>query len=304
MKLNIPLCGLKLNNPVLTASGTFGYGLEFSGFGDLSQLGGIVVKGLSLEPRQGNPQPRMLETSCGFLNSIGLQNIGAKSFVQHKLPQLPWQQTRIIANLYAQSHEEFAQLAQYLAQQTQIAALEVNISCPNVQSGGLQFGQNPEAAAGACAAVKSQAGEKPVIIKLSPNVGDITQIALAVQEAGADCISLINTLQGMAVDVRSRRSRLHSLYGGLSGPAIKPVALRMVHQVCSRVQIPVIGIGGISSAQDILEFMLVGAHAVQVGSANFIRPDLCFKLVQELQDLCQELGLSSLEDIRGRLQTE
>ncbi|MFW5863344.1 MAG: nitronate monooxygenase, partial [Desulfohalobiaceae bacterium] len=188
--------------------------------------------------------------------------------------------------------------------QTQIAALEVNISCPNVQSGGLQFGQNPEAAAGACAAVKSQAGEKPVIIKLSPNVGDITQIALAVQEAGADCISLINTLQGMAVDVRSRRSRLHSLYGGLSGPAIKPVALRMVHQVCSRVQIPVIGIGGISSAQDILEFMLVGAHAVQVGSANFIRPDLCFKLVQELQDLCQELGLSSLEDIRGRLQTE
>ncbi|MGM0425344.1 MAG: dihydroorotate dehydrogenase [Thermodesulfobacteriota bacterium] len=303
MQLALSICGLELKNPVLTASGTFGYGLEFSAYGDLSSLGGIVVKGLSLQPRQGNSQPRMLETSCGFLNSIGLQNIGATNFVEQKLPFLPWEETAIIANLYAQSREEFAELALYLSQQTGIAALEVNISCPNVQSGGLQFGQDPEAAALACKAVKSQAGEKPVIVKLSPNVGDITEIALAVQEAGADCISLINTLQGMAVDIRTRKPQLQSTYGGLSGPAIKPVALRMAHQVCSRVDIPVIGLGGISSAEDILEFILVGAHAVQVGSANFIRPDMSFRLTQELQKLCQELGISSWEEIRGQLKT-
>ncbi|MFO8033146.1 MAG: dihydroorotate dehydrogenase [Desulfohalobiaceae bacterium] len=304
MQLALSLCGLELKNPVLTASGTFGYGLEFSSYGDLGSLGGIVVKGLSLEPRQGNPQPRMLETSCGFLNSIGLQNIGARNFVEHKLPLLPWQNTAIIANLYAQTSEEFADLAQYLSQQPGISALEVNISCPNVKSGGLQFGQDPQAAALACKAVKSQAGEKPVLVKLSPNVGDISEIALAVQEAGADCISLINTLQGMAVDVHTRKPRLQSVYGGLSGPAIKPVALRMVHQVCSKVAIPVIGLGGISNAEDILEFILVGAHAVQVGSANFIRPDMSFRLIQELQDLCQELGISSWEEIRGQLKSD
>ncbi|MFP4391949.1 MAG: dihydroorotate dehydrogenase [Desulfohalobiaceae bacterium] len=304
MNLSIPLCGLELKNPIITASGTFGYGLEFANYGDLSSLGGIVVKGLSLQPRQGNAQPRMLETSCGFLNSIGLQNIGVQDFVQEKLPLLPWQKTAIIANLYAQSRDEFAELAQYLCQQPGIAALEVNISCPNVKSGGLQFGQDPDAAYQACAAVKSQAGDKPVIIKLTPNVGEITAIAQAVQEAGADCISLINTLQGMAVDIRTRKPKLKTLYGGLSGPAIKPVALRMVHQVCSKVSIPVIGVGGISSAEDILEFMLVGAQAVQVGSANFIRPDMSFRLVQELQNLCQELGLSSWEEIRGRLDAE
>lgn len=303
MQLALSLCGLELKNPVLTASGTFGYGLEFSSYGDLGSLGGIVVKGLSLEPRQGNPQPRMLETACGFLNSIGLQNIGARNFVEHKLPLLPWQDTAIIANLYAQTSEEFSDLAQYLSQQPGISALEVNISCPNVSSGGLQFGQDPEAAALACAAVKSQAQEKPVLVKLSPNVGDISEIALAVQEAGADCISLINTLQGMAVDVHTRKPRLQSMYGGLSGPAIKPVALRMVHQVCSKVKTPVIGLGGISSAEDILEFILVGAHAVQVGSANFIRPDMSFRLIQKLQELCQELGISSWEEIRGRLKT-
>ncbi len=301
MDLSLNIGNLGLKNPVITASGTFGYGLEFATYGDLRSLGAIVVKGLSLRPRKGNPPPRMLETSCGFLNSIGLQNIGARQFVEQKLPLLPWQETSILANLYAQSREEFADLAQYLAQQPGIAALEVNVSCPNVKSGGLQFGQDPGAAAGVCESVKSKAGDKPVIVKLSPNVGDIVEIALAVQEAGADCISLINTLQGMAVDIYTRKPKLQNLYGGLSGPAIKPVALRMVHQVCCRVQIPVIGLGGVTNAEDILEFILVGASAVQVGSANFIRPDQSFRLVNELQELCTALGLQSWQDIQGRL---
>ncbi len=304
MDLNLSLAGLEIKNPVFTASGTFGYGLEFAPYGDLSSLGGIVVKGLSLNPRAGNPPPRMLETSCGFLNSIGLQNIGAEQFVTQKLPHLPWQKTAIVTNLYAQSIDEFAELAAYLAEQQGIAALEINVSCPNVQSGGQQFGQDPRAAAAVCAAVKARAEHKPVIVKLSPNVGDIAEVALAVQDSGADCLSLINTLQGMAVDIHSRKPRLHTVYGGLSGPAIKPLALRMVHQVCSRVHIPVIGLGGIASAEDVLEFILVGATAVQVGSANFIRPDLSFNLVRDLQDLCRALQLQSWSDLRGQLLTQ
>lgn len=302
--LHCQLAGLELSNPILTASGTFGYGLEYAPYGDLTKLGGLVVKGLSLQPRAGNPSPRIVETACGLLNAIGLQNIGVQSFVQDKLPQLPWDKTSIIANLYAQSVDEFAKLAEYLSHVEGIAALEVNVSCPNVAKGGLAFGQDPKQAAAVCRAVKDVSKAKPVIIKLTPNVTDICTIAAAVQEAGANALSLINTVSGMAVDVQSRRPKLANVQGGLSGPAIKPVALHKVYQVCQEVSIPVVGLGGISSAEDILEFLLVGAHAVQIGSANFLRPDMSFRLVDELQALTEELGISSWDEWRGSLKVE
>lgn len=296
------LADLQLANPILTASGTFGYGSEFTPYGDLSKLGGLVVKGLSLEPRLGNPTPRIVETACGLLNAIGLQNIGAKAFVRERLPHLPWKQVAVVANLYAQSVKEFAELAELLAREEGIAALEINVSCPNVAKGGLAFGQDPTQAAAVSKAVKKVSGPKPVIVKLSPNVTDIRSVASAVQEAGADAISLINTLSGMAVDIHTRRPRLANVQGGLSGPAIKPVAMHQVYQVCREVNIPVVGLGGITSAADILEFILVGAQAVQVGSANFLRPDMSFRLVDELQALTQELGISSWEEWRGSLE--
>lgn len=303
MDLSVELAGLKLKNPVMTASGTFGYGLEFTSFGRLEDLGAIVVKGLSLQPRKGNPMPRIAETPCGMLNAIGLQNIGVERFLLEKLPLLPWQTTPIVANLYAQSPEEFAELAGILGSEPAIGALEVNISCPNVRQGGVQFGQDPLSAAGVVKAVKNKSGRKPVIVKLSPNVSDIKVIARAVEEAGADIISLINTLAGMAVDVSTRKPLLANVFGGLSGPAIKPVALKMVYQVCRTVSIPVIGLGGIFSARDILEFILVGAWAVQVGTATFTRPDRAFMLAAELRDLVAELNINSWQEFRGTLLT-
>lgn len=302
MDVSVTIAGLRLKNPILTASGTFGYGLEFMPYGDLAALGGIVVKGLSWEPREGNPMPRIAETPCGMLNAIGLQNIGARQFVLKKLPHLPWADVPVIANLYACDAQEFARLAEYLADQQKIAALEVNISCPNVRAGGALFGQDPLQAAQVTAAVKAKAGGKPVIVKLSPNVTDITAIARAVADAGADALALINTLTGMAVDVRTRKPRLANVVGGLSGPAIKPVALRCVYQVCQAVDLPVIGIGGIASAEDALEFILAGAHAVQVGTANFLRPDMPFRIVAKLPALLDELGVSSWDEYRGSLQ--
>jgi len=300
-ELGVDLPGLTLKNPVITASGTFGYGLEFSRYGDLKTLGGICVKGLSLKPRQGNPMPRVAETPCGMLNAIGLQNCGVETFVRDKLPFLPWRDTAVIANLYAQDADEFAQLAGVLAAEDGIAALEVNISCPNVRAGGILFGQDPAMAARVTEAVKKRAGKKPVMVKLSPNVTDIAAVARAVEAAGADMLSLVNTLSGLSVDVFSRRPRLANVIGGLSGPAIKPVALRCVWQVSRAVGIPVIGMGGISSAEDALEFILVGAHAVQVGTANFLRPDFAFNLVEELPPLLERLGVSSWEEFRGGL---
>jgi dihydroorotate dehydrogenase (NAD+) catalytic subunit len=300
--MSCSLAGLELANPILTASGTFGYGSEFAPYGDLSKLGGLVVKGLSLEPRLGNPSPRIVETACGLLNAIGLQNIGARAFIQDRLPHLPWKKVAVVANLYAQSVEEFAELAEILAQTEGIAALEINVSCPNVARGGLAFGQDPTQAAAVCRTVKEASGSMPVMIKLTPNVTDIRAVASAVQEAGADAISLINTLSGMAVDIHTRRPRLANIQGGLSGPAIKPVALHQVYQVCQEVTIPVVGLGGITSAADILEFILVGARAVQVGSANFLRPDMSFQLVDELQALTEELGISSWDEWRGSLE--
>ena len=292
---------LVLKNPVLTASGTFGYGVEFMPYVDLTALGGIVVKGLSLKPRKGNALPRVAETPCGMLNSVGLQNDGVESFIKEKLPRLPWQTTPVIANLYATAADDFAELSDILSHEEGVAALEVNISCPNVREGGILFGQDPMLAAHVVSAVKRRSGKKPVIVKLSPNVTNIMQIAVAVEDAGADAISCINTLTGMAVDIRRRRPLLANVLGGLSGPAIKPVALRCVWQVCRSVSIPVIGIGGICSAQDVLEFILVGAHAVQIGTANFHRPDATMCILRELEQLCAELDIKDLESYRGSL---
>lgn len=303
MDMQVSFAGLELHNPIMTASGTFGYGTEFAPYGALENLGAIVVKGISLAPRQGNPQPRISETSCGMLNAIGLQNIGVEAFLRDKLPQLPWRTTPVLVNLYGQSVEEFAELTDRLVTAQGIGGLELNISCPNVREGGVQFGQDPVQAALVTAAVKKRAGNVPVLVKLSPNVTDITVMARAVADAGADCISLINTLTGMAVDIHSRRPKLANVYGGLSGPAIKPVALRMVHQVTRSVDIPVVGLGGITSAQDVLEFLLVGAHAVQVGTANFMRPDTAFTLVDDVRDLAEQLGLSNWDEYRGSLKT-
>lgn len=305
MDLSVVLTGphhtLRLKNPVMTASGTFGYGAEFAPYGDLTQLGGIVVKGLSLQPREGNPCPRIAETTGGMLNAVGLQNDGVETFCKRKLPHLPWRELPVVANLYATSPEEFGDLAARLDEEEGIAALEVNVSCPNVKEGGILFGQDPDLAAAVTRAVRDKAPHKPVIVKLSPNVTDITRMAKAVEAAGADIISCINTLSGMAVDVATRRPRLANVIGGLSGPAIKPVALRCVWQTARAVSIPVIGIGGIVCAEDVLEFILVGAHAVQIGTGNFLSPDCAFTIVSELPAACARLSVSSLEELRGAL---
>ena len=306
MDLSVTLNGqthdLSLKNPILTASGTFGYGLEFATYGDLASLGGMVVKGLSLQAREGNPTPRIVETTAGMLNAVGLQNDGVDVFCAQKLPELPWQETPVIANIYAGSVEDFGLLAARLNDEEGVAALEVNVSCPNVREGGIAFGQDPRMLAQVTTAVRSAAPDKHVMVKLSPNVTDITVMARAAEEAGADSISCINTLLGMAVDLQRRRPSLANVVGGLSGPAIKPVALRCVWQVASAVKIPVVGVGGISCVEDALEFILVGAHAVQVGTASFMRPDCAFDLVKQLPAACERLGVSSLDELRGSLQ--
>jgi dihydroorotate dehydrogenase (NAD+) catalytic subunit len=301
MDQKVQLGPLTLKNPVITASGTFGYGLEFMRYGDLSAIGAICLKGISLAPRAGNPMPRIAETPCGMLNAIGLQNVGVEKFLKEKLPYIPAGAT-LIANLYAQTPEDFGELAGIFSTEDKIAALEVNISCPNVREGGVQFGQDPHMAAAVVGAVKKRSGSKPVIVKLSPNVTDVRIIAKAAVDAGADMLSLINTLSGMSVDIRTRRSRLANVVGGLSGPAIKPVALRMVHQVAQAVNVPIIGMGGITSAEDVLEFILVGAHAVQIGTYNFMRPDNAFRLVEEVRVLAESLGIESWDGYRGTLQ--
>lgn len=302
MDMNVSFGGLNLKNPIMTASGTFGSGLEFAAYGDLSKLGGIVAKGVSLKPREGNPMPRIAETPCGMLNAIGIQNPGVEYFVKTVLPSLKRMDVPVLANLYACDIDEFGELASVLAAEEGIAGLEVNVSCPNVKEGGSAFGADPRLIAKVTESVKKNAGDKPVMVKLSPNVTDITVCARAAAESGADSLSLINTLIGMAVDIRNRRPRIANVIAGLSGPAIKPVALRCVHQVVQAVDIPVVGIGGIASAEDALEFLLVGAQAVQVGTANFLRPDFAFSLVDEVEALLEEIGAESLNEFRGSLQ--
>jgi len=266
--LTVNIGGLTLKNPVMTASGTFGYAREFSSFIDLSRLGAIIVKGISLKPRSGNQPPRIAETACGMLNAIGLENVGVERFIKDKMPFLRGLDTPIVVNVLGETVEEYGEIARRLSGVPGVAALEVNISCPNVQKGGVAFGSDPAVAAKVTATVKKNC-TLPVMVKLSPNVTDITAIAKAVEEAGADSLSLINTLLGMAIDINSRRPKLANVMGGLSGPAIKPVAVRMVYQASRAVKIPVIGIGGITTADDALEFIVAGASAVQVGTASF-----------------------------------
>ena len=301
-ELQVRIGSLKLRNPVMTASGTFGYGREFSNLVNLHHLGGIVVKGISLLPRPGNPPPRIVETACGMLNAIGLENVGVERFITEKMSYLKGLDTPIIVNILGDSVEEYGEIARRLDGVEGISGLEVNISCPNVKKGGVAFGTVPEMAATVTGAVR-QATKLPVIIKLSPNVTDIVLMARAVEEAGADGVSLINTLIGMAIDSKTRKPRLANVIGGLSGPAIKPVALRMVWQVASAVSIPVIGIGGITTAGDALEFLLAGATAIQVGTANFYDPSAPELIIQGMKEYLHQQGEHCIRDIIGTLQT-
>jgi len=300
MKVNIG--GMELQNPVLTASGTFGYAREFDHLIDLNRLGGIVVKGLSLRPTKGNPPPRIVETACGMINAIGLENVGIEGFITEKLPFLQDLFPPVIVNIYGQLEEDYRQLAARIDGVAAIDGIEVNISCPNVKAGGMAFGVDPQAAFSVIRAVRDQT-TKPVIVKLSPNVTDITEIATAVEEAGADCLSLINTISAMAVDIETRRPKIANIIGGLSGPAIKPVALRMVWQVAQKSKIPIIGIGGIMAAQDALEFLIAGATAVQVGTANFVNPHATTDIIDGIEAFLVEKDIASVMDIVGTLET-
>lgn len=298
--LRVSIGSLKLKNPVMTASGTFGYAKEFEPYVNLHRLGAVVVKGISLEARAGNPPPRIVETSCGMLNAIGLENVGVERFVQEKMVFLQDLNVPVFVNILGDSIDEYREIAKRLNGVPGIAGIEVNISCPNVKKGGVAFGTIPEMAASVTAAVKEESSA-PVVVKLSPNVSDITVIARAVEDAGADAVSLINTLIGMAIDHKSRKPRIANVIGGLSGPAIKPVALRMVYQVAQVVSIPVIGIGGIETYEDVLEFMLAGATAVQIGTANFINPQASEEAVEGLTRYVNDEKLSSIRDIIGGL---
>ncbi len=298
--LAVEIAGIRMKNPVMPASGTFGYGEEFAPFLDLEGIGAIVTKGLSLRPKAGNPTPRIAETVSGMLNAIGLQNVGVDAFVKHKLPYLREINTPVIVNFFGNTLEEYAEVARRLSDIPEVAGVELNISCPNVKQGGIVFGTDPRAAAEVVKEVR-RALAKPLIVKLSPNVTDITVIARAAEEAGADAISCINTLTGMAVDIRTRRPRIANRTGGLSGPAIRPVAVRMVHQVVQAVKIPVIGIGGIMTAADALEFLIVGATAVQVGTANFVDPGAMGEIVAGIERFCVEENIGDIRELIGSL---
>ncbi len=298
INMSVKIGKLKLKNPVMTASGTFGYGEEYADYVDLNKLGAIVVKGLSLKPRAGNPPPRIMETTGGMLNAVGLQNIGVDAFIEEKLPFLRQYDTKVIVNIYGETYDEYKKVAQKLSSAKGVHALEVNISCPNVLKGGLSFGADPKTAAAVTRKVKD-ATDLPVIVKLTPNVTDITAIATAVEKAGADAISLINTITGMSVDIFTRRPRLKNITGGLSGPAIKPVALRMVWQVLQKVSIPVIGIGGIMNAEDALEFLILGAKAVQIGTANFINPQATIDVLNGIEKFMQMSNIANINKITG-----
>lgn len=300
--MTVNLAGIALRNPVMTASGTFGYGEEFAEYVDLETIGAFVTKGLSLQPRAGNPTPRIVETPGGMLNAIGLQNVGIEAFIQKKVPFLRSVKTPAIANFFGNTIEEYAELAGRLDQIPEVAGLEVNISCPNVKQGGIVFGTDPECAASvvkACRAVT----KKPLIVKLSPNVTDVVVMAKACEDAGADSLSLINTLTGMAIDLNKRRPVLANITGGFSGPAIKPIALRMVWQVAKAVKIPIIGIGGIMNATDALEFMLAGATAIQVGTASFINPGAAQQIAVEMEDWLVANGVDDIKSLIGALES-
>ena len=292
--------GVILKNPVLTASGTFGYGREYAPYFDISKLGAIITKGLSWQPKIGNSGVRITETACGMLNAIGLENIGIERFLTDELPILQKLNATVIVNIFGNNQDDYANLAAKLDGVSGIAALEINISCPNVKAGGIQFGIDPQAAAKLVAAVRKKTS-LPLITKLSPNVSDIVMVAKAVEEAGSDSLSLINTLIGMAIDLDRKCPILGNVTGGLSGPAIKPVALRMVYQVAQAVSIPIIGIGGISNARDALEFLLAGATAIEVGTANFINPRTASEIVDGIEEYLDEQGCAKVTDFIGKV---
>jgi dihydroorotate dehydrogenase (NAD+) catalytic subunit len=296
----VEIAGIKLRNPVMPASGTFGYGEEYAPFLDLEKIGAIVTKGLSLKPKAGNPTPRIAETISGMLNAIGLQNVGIEAFIQHKMPFLRTLNTPVIANFFGNTLEEYGEVAKRLNDIPEIAAGELNISCPNVKRGGIVFGTDPKAASEVVALVRKQL-QKPLIVKLTPNVTDITVVARAVEEAGADAISCINTITGMSVDIHTRKPRIANRTGGLSGPAIRPIAVRMVHQVVQTVSVPVIGIGGISRPMDALEFLIVGAKAVQVGTANFVDPSVIQTIIDGIEEFCIDEGIEDIHELIGSL---
>jgi dihydroorotate dehydrogenase (NAD+) catalytic subunit len=291
--------GLALANPVMTASGTFGYGTEYHHLFDIQRLGAIVCKGTTLEPREGNPQPRLVETASGLLNSIGLQNIGADALIREKAPIWASWSVPVIVNIAGETIDDYAQLAGKLDGVAGISGIEVNISCPNVRAGGAEFGTSPQSAAEVTAAVRA-ATSLPVLVKLTPNTSDIVSIANAVAKAGADAISLINTLKGMAIDINSRQPLLGNFTGGLSGPAIKPVALYMVYEVAGAVEIPVIGCGGITTANDAIEFLLAGASAVQVGTASFANPRASLDVLEGLEQFMSREGIDSITELIGK----
>ena len=290
--------GLLLANPVMTAAGTFGYGIEYSQLVDIRRLGAVVCKSTTLEARQGNPQPRLVETACGLLNSVGLQNIGVEAVVKDKAPVWAGWKIPVIVSIAGESSDEYARVAGRLEGVAGVSGVEVNISCPNVASGGMEFGTDPRAAEKVTAAVKA-ASSLPVIVKLSPNVTDIVEIALAVAQAGADAITLINTVRGMAIDAGGEKPALGNVIGGLSGPAIKPIALYMVYRVVGAVHVPIIGCGGIGCTDDALEFIMAGASAVQVGTANLAHPQAALDVLDGIEQLTTARGIRSLKDITG-----
>ncbi len=300
--LSVEIAGMRLQNPVMCASGTFGYGMEYEPYLDLSNLGAIVTKAVTLEERLGNPPPRVRETPAGMLNAIGLQNPGVEVFLRDKLPPLRGFGVPVIVNISGRSVEEFVRLAEMLCVDG-VAALEVNVSCPNVEQEGMHFGVDPDLT-GALTAAIVDACDRPVIVKLSPNVTDITGIAQAAARGGAHALSLINTLVGMSIDTERRRPHLGNVTGGLSGPAIRPVAVRMVHEVASAVDLPIIGMGGITNARDALEFILAGATAVAVGTMNFVEPAAMAAVIGGLEDYCRRHDVTRIADLVGALQTD
>lgn len=299
--LRTTLCGIELTNPVIAASGTFGYGLEFETQVDLAKLGAIVVKGLSREPIKGNPSPRVTETASGMLNSIGLQNVGVRAFVRDKLPQLAKLGVPIVANVFGFRIADYLEVLHVLEDAEGLAAYELNVSCPNTHRGGLEFGADPLALSEAVGGARSAVRERPLIVKLSPNVTDIVEMARSAEEAGADGLTLINTLRGLAVDAMSGKPLLSTGYGGLSGPAIKPVALYMVHRVSQAVRVPVIGAGGVATGADVAEFLICGATAVQVGTASFWDPGRTGALAIELDSFLDNRGVARAVQLRGTL---
>jgi len=300
--LTTQLCGLTLKNPVLASSGTFGYGLELDSILDLNALGGFVVKGLSREPIEGNKAPRVTETASGMINSIGLQNVGVEAFVRDKLPKLAELDTAVLANVFGYAPEDYVEVLRVLEDAEGLAGYELNVSCPNTKHGGMQFGADPQLLGEVVGMARRAVTKRPLLVKLSPNVTDIALMAKAAEEAGADAISLINTVQAMAVDARTRKPKIGAGMGGLSGPAVKPIALRMVYQAAKAVKIPVIGMGGVATGEDVAEFLLCGATAVQVGTASFWDPKSPQRIARELNRFLDGEGVRASADLVGQLE--